>query len=68
VVKLGPILEAALLKAPMLALRAGDVKKAVERYRSMLQAEETESTKVRHDCSAKPCCLIFRNISSTESS
>lgn len=42
--KLGPILEAALLKAPQLNLRAGKVDKAVGRFRAMLSAEETRST------------------------
>lgn len=44
--KLGPILEMALLKAPALNLKAGNSMKAVERFRAMLQAEESESTKV----------------------
>ena len=42
--KLGPVLEAALLKAPQLNLRAGRVDKAVARFRAMLSAEETRST------------------------
>ena len=42
--KLGCILEAAILKAPLLHLRAGSVDKALERFRAMLQAEESRST------------------------
>jgi len=42
--KLGPILEAALLKAPQLNLRAGRVDRAIARFRTMLSAEETRST------------------------
>jgi hypothetical protein len=44
--KLGPILEMALLKAPALHLKAGNKMKAIQRFRAMLQAEESESTKV----------------------
>jgi len=41
--KLGIILESAILKSAQLQLRAGRVDKAVERLRTMLQAEETRS-------------------------
>ena len=44
--KLGPILEMALLKAPALNLKAGNKRTAVNRFRAMLEAEESESTKV----------------------
>ena len=44
--RLGPILEMALLKAPALNLKAGNKMKAVNRFRAMLRAEESESTKV----------------------
>lgn len=44
--KLGPILEMALLKAPALNLKAGNNMVAINRFRAMLQAEESESTKV----------------------
>jgi hypothetical protein len=36
----------ALLKAPALNLKAGNKRTAVNRFRAMLQAEESESTKV----------------------
>ena len=42
--KLGCILESAILKSPLLQLRAGRVDRAVERFRAMLQAEESRST------------------------
>ena len=42
--KLGCILETAILKSPLLQLRAGRVDQAIERFRSLLQAEETRST------------------------
>ena len=42
--KLGCILESAILKCPLLHLRAGRVDKAVDRFRAMLQAEESRST------------------------
>ena len=45
--KLGPILEMALLKAPALNLKAGNNMTAINRFRAMLQAEESESTKVK---------------------
>lgn len=45
--KLGPILERALLRAPALCLKAGQKIRAINRFRTMLQAEESESTKVR---------------------
>eukprot|EP00096_Caligus_rogercresseyi_P009540 TRINITY_DN3245_c0_g1_i2.p1 TRINITY_DN3245_c0_g1~~TRINITY_DN3245_c0_g1_i2.p1 ORF type:complete len:911 (+),score=237.41 TRINITY_DN3245_c0_g1_i2:189-2921(+) len=43
--KLGFILETVLFKAPSLSLRSNDIQKAVNRFRAMLYAEESESTK-----------------------
>ena len=51
--KLGPILEMALLKAPALNLKAGNKRTAVNRFRAMLEAEESESTKVIVICVKK---------------
>jgi len=42
--KLGHILEAALLQAPLANLRAGRVDRAISRFRCVLQAEECRST------------------------
>ncbi|XP_040570041.1 tetratricopeptide repeat protein 7B [Lepeophtheirus salmonis] len=43
--KLGYILETVLLKAPALCIRSNDINKAINRFRTMLFAEESESTK-----------------------
>ena len=42
--KLGVFLETAILKSPLLHLRAGRVDKAIDRFRAMLQAEESRSS------------------------
>lgn len=42
--KLGVFLESAVLKSPLLHVRAGRVDKAIERFRAMLQAEESRSS------------------------
>ncbi|XP_076056869.1 tetratricopeptide repeat domain 7 isoform X2 [Oratosquilla oratoria] len=42
--KIGVILETALQRAPILHMKAGDVDKAIARYRSMLSAVESIST------------------------
>ena len=62
--KLGPILEMALLKAPALNLKAGNKRTAVNRFRAMLQAEESESTKeIRRNVCIKLAEVLLHGIS-----
>ena len=62
--RLGPILEMALLKAPALNLKAGNKGKAVNRFRAMLQAEESESTKeIRRNVCTKLAEVLLHGIS-----
>ena len=62
--KLGPILEMALLKAPALNLKAGNKRSAVNRFRAMLQAEESESTKeIRRNVCVKLAEVLLHGIS-----
>lgn len=53
--RLGPILEAALHQAAKLHLKGGRAAKAIARWRSMLMAEESDSTK---DIRRAVCCQL----------
>jgi len=65
--KLGPILEAALLKAPQLNLRAGRVDKAIARFRAMLSAEESRSTgSVRMRIAKQLAEVLLHSVSETQ--
>lgn len=62
--KLGPILEMALLKAPALNLKAGNKLTAVRLFRTMLQAEESESTKeIRRNVCCKLAEILLHRMS-----
>ena len=65
--KLGPILESAVLKAPALNLKAGNKMAAINRFRSILQAEETESTKeIRRNVCCKLAEVLLYGVSDTQ--
>jgi len=53
--RLGPILEAALYQAAKLHLKGGRSVKAISRWRSILMAEECDSTK---DIRRAVCCQL----------
>ena len=53
--RLGPILEAALYRCAKLNLKSGKSSKAISRWRSMLMAEESDSTR---DIRRAVCCQL----------
>eukprot|EP00095_Tigriopus_kingsejongensis_P000698 maker-scaffold58_size443543-snap-gene-2.14 protein:Tk00698 transcript:maker-scaffold58_size443543-snap-gene-2.14-mRNA-1 annotation:"tetratricopeptide repeat protein 7b" len=62
--KLGPILEMALLKAPALNLKAGNKVTAIQLFRTMLQAEESDSTKeIRRNVCCKLAEILLHRVS-----
>lgn len=64
--KMGAILETALQRAPIVLIKAGKLREAIERYRCMLRAVETKSTQsLRLTLARQLAEVLLRGVSGT---
>lgn len=64
--KMGAILETALQRAPIVLIKAGKLREAIDRYRSMLRAVETKSTQsLRLTLARQLAEVLLRGVSGT---